>query len=209
MTNFKGHIYGLIAEIEAAERITKAKLSILSRDIMHYVLDTCDIDAVNRLVSVLTPRNRTAAIFFFTHFIPHQRENDEEGNFVRFGKKLQNEDRYQDKAALIAEFLAIEDQDIWTWSRDNIEEQVKPKDFSGPITRAITNALKGDDKTGSDPLSRESIMLAVYAGGITLEDMFDMVTKLEEQMVKEEEAAKQQLAEAEALAAAVEEQVAA
>ena len=97
-------IYGLIDEIAAAEKITRKKLSILSRDILLYVMESHDIDSVNRLLGVLTPMNKRAAILYFGHFLPWTQEKDKQDVFQRFGKMVKGERKVKAKADAITEW---------------------------------------------------------------------------------------------------------
>lgn len=170
-SNIKGHIYGLIDEIKAAEKITKAKLSILSRDILSYVMDTDDIAAVNRLLGVLTPVNKRVATLFFQHFMPWEQEKNADDVFQRFGKKLKADKKIKTKQDLITQFLADESNNIWTWAETNVEVEAKKKDFAGMITRTITQALKGDEKSDTPPIDPLQALDAVFAAGVDIEHM--------------------------------------
>ena len=190
MSNIQGHIYGLIAEIAAAEKITKVKLSILSRDILGYVMETDDIQSVNRLLEVLTPVNKRVAVLFFSHFLPWDAERTPEGAFVRFGKRSKGEKKLARSLKLIKEFLADVSNNIWTWADENVETDLKKKDFGGMIQRAVAKALEGDEKTDTPPLDREAILAAIFAGGVSIEDMMEAIdvqeSKIEAEMAAAE-----------------------
>lgn len=187
--NIKGHIYGLIAEIAAAEKITKAKLGLLSRDLLMYVPETHDIEAVNRLISVLTPVNKRVAIAFFTAMLPWEVEKDNDGVFQRFGKKTKSEKKEQRTTKKIAEFLADVDNNIWTWAENNIEVEVKQKDFAGLITKTLAKALAGDEKSNTPPLDPALAMQAVLASGIDIETILNVITQVELETEEQQQAA--------------------
>jgi hypothetical protein len=180
--NFKAHIYALIAEIGAAERITKAKLSVLSRDMLTYIVDSNDIDSANRLLAVLTPVNYRVAVEYFTHFLPWQTENDKDGKFLRFGKK------FIKKRDDIVEWLSVDTNDMWVWADTNIEIKPKQKDFAGMITRAVTQAINGDEKSDTPSLDKSAIISAVFAGGVSLEEMLEAMQVIEAEKDAEAEA---------------------
>lgn len=190
MSNIQGHIYGLIAEIAAAEKITKVKLSILSRDILGYVMDTDDIQSVNRLLEVLTPMNKRVAVLFFSHFLPWDAERTTDGAFIRFGKRTKGEKKLTRSMKLIKEFLADVSNNIWTWADENVETDLKKKDFGGMIQRAVSKALEGDEKTDTPPLARDAILAAIFAGGVSIEDMMEAIdvqeSKIEAEMAAAE-----------------------
>lgn len=164
--NIKAHIYGLIKEVAAAEKITKAKLGVLSRDILTYVMDTNDIMSVNSLIAVLTPANRMASIAYFEHFLPWEVERDGEKRFVRFGKKLKGTKPVKAQAAINL-WLSDEGNNIWNWVDDNLEMK-KKIDFNSRVVNAINKALAGDlDKSGTDPLTPAQVVAAIFESDLS------------------------------------------
>lgn len=123
-------INGKITKIRNAEKVTKAVLGELSRELLEYVQETGDIQPVNKLVAVLTPMNKRTAILFFTHFLPY---NTEEGTFT---KKKRN-----GTFDLANEFLATEDT-IWDWAADNIKVEQKEIDWAQRLTKDMTKAIE-------------------------------------------------------------------
>ena len=188
MSNIRGHIYGLIAEIQAAEKITKVKLGVLSRDLLMYVPESDDIAAVNRLFEVLTPVNKRVAIEFFTHFLPWDAERDTDKNFIRFGGKTKGEKKRSRSAKNIKEFLADEKNNIWTWAETEIQVEKKKKDFAGMITRQVTKALEGDEASDTPAISASDVLSAVFAGGVSLEAFLEAAEAIETQQQAELEA---------------------
>lgn len=162
-------VYARLEAIAQAEKITRTELGHLSRELLIYTMDTQDIDIVNRLIGVLTPVNRKVAILYFQHFLPWVTEQDKDGTFNRFGKKMQGDKKIIKRQDAITAWLLDEANNIWTWADDNVE--VKQKDFKATIARAIKKALEGDDKSGTAPLSRDDIMAAIFDGGISIDDM--------------------------------------
>ena len=188
MSNIRGHIYGLIAEIQAAEKITKVKLGVLSRDLLMYVPESDDIEAVNRLFEVLTPVNKSVAIEFFTHFLPWDAERDTGKNFIRFGGKTKGEKKRSRSVKNIKEFLADEKNNIWTWAETEIQVEKKKKDFAGMITRQVTKALEGDEASDTPAISAADVLSAVFAGGVSLEAFLEAAEAIETQQQAELEA---------------------
>lgn len=175
MNNHRLHnvVYARLDAIAAAEKITRAELGGLSRELLIYIPDTQDIDILNRLIGVLTAVNSKVAVEYFKHFLPWQVEQDKDGNFLRFGKKMQGEKKLAKKLEAITEWLKDESNNIWTWADVNIE--IKKKDFKAGIARAIKSALKGDDKSETPALSKAEIMSAIFDGGVTLDDMLSVI----------------------------------
>jgi len=178
----------VMARFEAianAEKITRVELAALSRDLLVYVPDTQNIEIVNRLLIILTPVNRRAAILYFGHFLPWEKENDKDGVFQRFGKKMLGEKKLAKKTAAIAEWLHDEANTIWTWAEDNIQMD-KKKDFKAVIARAVKQALAGDDKSETPALDPMDIMAAVFEGGMTLDAMLAAVEKRQAELAAAE-----------------------
>lgn len=160
-------VYAAIEAVAAAERITKVKLAELSRDLLMYVPETNDIEAVNRLISVLTPMNKATAILYFTHFLPWEVENVDD-KFHRFSTKLKKEKALAKKMAAISEWLADEQNTIWSWADANVQLQ-KKKDFAGQIKKAIEKALAGDEKSDTPALTMDQVVNAIFETEISLD----------------------------------------
>ena len=178
MDNVRGHIFGLIAELAASEKVTKVKLGQLSRELMVYVMESRDISAANRLLDVLSPVNKKAAIVFFTHFLPWTPELGEDKSFLHFGKMMKGQKAVDKRMQLMINFIADEDNTIWTWAKDNIQLEAKPKDFFKSVSGAVERALKGDDAT--PPLAREEVVKALFAAGMTIDDLLEAMTTPED-----------------------------
>lgn len=147
-----------IATLAKAEKVTKATLAELSRDLLDYVLvqGFHDIAAVNRLLDVLTPMNKETARLFFLHFLPHN-WNEDTNSFGGLNKKAKEK-----KLELTGKFLADETNTIWTWAADNIKVEAKEVDYLGKVTKAISQAIdKGH-------VSQLELVKAVLAGGVEL-----------------------------------------
>lgn len=189
MSNLKTVVYQRLDAIAAAEKITRVELSALSRELLIYVPETNDIDIVNRLIGVLTRMNERTAVLYFGHFLPWVQEKDTQGNFTRFGKKMEGDKKVAKRMALIADWLKDEANDIWSWSDANIE--LKQRDLVSPIGRAINKALEGDEKTDTPPVSALDVVAAIFGSKLT---MSDLIAGLERMRVAEEEALAQEQA---------------
>jgi hypothetical protein len=170
----KAALYARIDAIASAEKITKHELAAFSRESLMYVVDTNDIGAINRLLDVLTPMNRLSAIAFFGHFLPWEKETDNNDVFQRFGSKYSQDKKFARKVALITEWLKDVDATIWTWAAANLDLYTK-KNWAANISKAVEKALKGEDNDRgvSAPISMGDVMAAVMAGGISIEDMLE------------------------------------
>lgn len=162
-----------IDKLAASEKVTKAELSALSRELLFYVLtgheDTpasYDVQAVNRLLGVLTPMNQRTSVLFFAHFLPFAFDENE----LKFGKLQQKKkDKFIQQAR---EFLEDETNDIWAWAARNVKVEKKPVDWSKKISSDIQKALNAE---GDDALTAKEVMVAVLAGGIGVDDLTDML----------------------------------
>lgn len=188
--NMKAHIYGLINEIAAAEKITRAKLAILSRDLLTYVMDTKDVDALNRLCQVLTPMNRKLAFLYFAEFLPWKVEEDEKGDPTRFGKMIEGKKKIDRINERRANWLADENNNIWLWGKENTDLK-KKKNFVGMIEKAIEKALKGDEETDTPALTQAEVVATVIKAGVDIDTLLEGV----EVKMKEQEEAEQLMAE--------------
>jgi hypothetical protein len=172
-------VYARLDAIANAEKITRAELAALSREALSYVMDTHDIDLVNRLIGVLTPVNRKVAILFFTHFLPWSVEKQDD-KFSRFGKMSDKTKQVKKATESIADFLSDESNTIWTWADDHIEVEQKAIDLGGRLEKALDDAINGvdTDKQHGDAVSKADILKLVMKH-ITSEEMMDTLASLE------------------------------
>lgn len=147
-----------ITQVKDAEKITKAVLGELSRELLEYVLETSDVRPVNRLLGqdgnqwILTPINFRVAVQYFSHFLPWKSNYDEVKEYavkgtgqrigLRFTKKSPK--KFDKGVEEIAAWLADENNNIWVWS-DNVVMDAKPKDYLGEVQKAFAKAMdKGE-----------------------------------------------------------------
>lgn len=176
INELKNSVYKRLDTIAAAEKITKKEMVPMADELLVYVPTTKDIDVVNRLLGVLTPANRKFARIFFQHFLPWEVEKDAKGNFVRFGKKTKKEKVLARKEGLIAEFLADDEKTFWTWVDENVE--VSKKNYGARISNTVKAALKGDEKSGTEPLTAHEVLVAVMDGGVKMVDLLKEVSEV-------------------------------
>lgn len=191
------NLMSTIANVAKAERITKAGLSLLSRDILSYMLESEDVRPVNTLLGlddhgkyVLTPMNWRIAVQYFAHFIPWTSNYEEE--VKKFAVKGQGErvplvfnkksgKRFDKGVERINAWLEDENNDIWVWS-NNATVEAKPVDYAKKIQQAISSAL--DEDKGNMKLS--DVMAAI----VELEEInvHDLMAAMEAMTVPEAEA---------------------
>ena len=183
-----------IIELAAAERITKRVLAEVSRDTLEYMLETEDVRPINALLGksedgkfILTAANWRITCMYMNHFVPFT------SNYKDISDRGVNSGRRQDALVFakkskkkwgkcrqaITEWLADENNNIWTWQADNVTMD-KPKDYAGDITKVVTKALSGDDDNA--PLDITQVLDAVLdADGITAEHLMQALFAKEEQ----------------------------
>jgi hypothetical protein len=195
-TDLKARIDGRIDKLTASEKTTREELSGVSREVLEYLVlnGSTDIGTVNRLLSVLTPRNKIACTFFFDHFLPWKLDK----KTGTFGGMINNKAKRDKCFDMVKEFLAEPGNDVWSWSRDNIEEQKKDFDLASNVTKAVTLALNGKDESNkmnaADPISPIEIMSAVLRAGISLDDAMTAINNMPDPAVEEDNKATEEQA---------------
>lgn len=170
-------INGRIERLGNAERVTKAELSALSRELLEYVLidNTGDIDAVNRMIAVLTPMNKRTAALYFPNFLPYA--YDEES--FTFGKKVKK--AFDKKLEAAKLWLSVDTNDIWAWAEANIEMKKKAPKYLEQITKNIERGL-ADEEYGVTVLE---VMQAVLAAeGLTAADVLASLNLMSDRAVE-------------------------
>ena len=167
----------LIDQIATSEKQTRADLKEFSRSVLPYVMDTDDIEVVNRLVGILTVNNAAKFIDYANHFLPWVSEKDEDKKHVRFGK-MQASHIVVKAQKKQTEFLLVADNNFWTWAQAGATPKVK--DFAELLKKLVEKSAKGDDNTA--PLTHEQILAAVFSGSNFSID--DMLKAVEDQKTK-------------------------
>ena len=161
----------ILASLAASEKITKATLQTLSRDLLA-LLHTKnpkqgDIGYINRVTNVLTPVNRKVFVMFcreFTGFIC-----DKTGQV--FLKKSQK--HYDDVAIKALVWLDDPMNNIWSWAERNIE--IQPKEFSLEMVKKQTESmLKKAEKAG---FTQADVLASMFEAGFTLDALVVMLEK--------------------------------
>lgn len=162
-----------INTITAAERVTKAELGLLSREVLSYILESEDVRPVNMLLGkdeegkfVLTVNNRRVAGLYFQEFVPFTSE-EKDGVLVFLKKKAKVFEKY---TAAINNFLGEGSNDIWTWAETNVEVQAKPKFYAEKITKLIQKSLEDE----AEGISKVDVMKAVLDAGLSIEDLLEI-----------------------------------
>lgn len=161
----------VLDSLQQSEKITKATLLTLSRDLL-LLLHTQntkqgDIGYINRVINVLTPVNRRAFLAFckeFTGFIL----NEDGTMFLKKSKK-----HYEEVAERAIEWLNDPHNNIWTWSETRLTVEAVPTPFNAEYVKKQTAALlKKADKAG---MSQAELMGAIFDAGFTIDSIMLML----------------------------------
>lgn len=165
-----------IIALLASEKVTKSELSVVSRDLLEYLVmnGSTDIGAVNRLMAVLTPMNRRTSVLFFGHFLPWKYDVETESftSMVKGDKKLAK------AFEKVKSFLSEKTNDIWTWAEANIQIEAKPKNYTALLTALVSKAMADEQKNESIALSAAEVLKAVMVGGISSDELMAMVDEV-------------------------------
>lgn len=155
-----------IVAIGNGEQSFKKEMGEVSRDLLTYVSETGDIDAVNRLIDVLTPINRERARTYFTNFLPYTVEKG-----GRYGSKSKNKNLVEKKEKLCAEFLKAPQHNIWTWlvEKQGAPAVARPKEYEKKISQLVKRALT--DKDEKERVEPAAVLRAIINGGVKLSDI--------------------------------------
>lgn len=154
-----------IATISAGERTFKTEMGLMSRELLTYINENGDIDAVNRLLGVLSPANKEKTKAFFSHHLPYSYNVKSQ----RFDGKSKNKDVVAKKAKEMTAFLADVDNTIWTWLADQVKAEpvAKPKEYEKKIEALVKKAL--EDKDENIPVG--AVIRAIIKGGASLAEI--------------------------------------
>lgn len=165
-----------IAEIRAAEAISKKEIADFSRECLQYLAESRDVRPINLLLgndeqgkSNLSPANRRMANRFFEEFVPFKRAGDLDGIIVFTEIKPKSFDKGVIK---INDFLADADNNLWTWQRDNVKLESKDVDYSARLTKATKSAIEKGKISPLDALK------AVIAGGVSVDALLALVDEV-------------------------------
>jgi hypothetical protein len=176
-----------IGKIGNGERTFREEMSHISRELLTYIRDNGDIDAVNRLLGVLTPKNKENARKYFINFLPYQWNRQED----RFGGKSKNKDIVAKKNKAIEAFLADENNNLFSWAgRTQQPRETKAKDYVKEVSNVVDKALS-DDKGGLDvkTVLKSVLKTAIADEKMKLSDIFDMVNSVVAEIEAEAKAA--------------------
>ena len=167
-----------IKALQESERITKDALRSLSREclmLVHYESNKQgDISPVNQVLNVLTPINKKAWLLFMQEFTGFHFDEKEQA----FSKKDKTKDGvstvYDTKCAKACDLLDDPHFNLWTWAERELK--VEKKTFKlETIGKDVKKALAAKNDEDQPLYSKADILKAVLDGGITTDDLIELL----------------------------------
>lgn len=165
---FNAYFDGKLGELAGAEKITKAVLLDLSRQVLSAHHETEDIGYINRLLVVLTPMNRKVANLYFSEFSGFNFSAKSE----EFGKK--DKKNYESAKERAITFLDDPLNNIWTWAARNVEVEAKEFDEER-LKKNMEAILKKADKAD---IPQATVLKALLAGGLSIDTLMQVMDEL-------------------------------
>ena len=171
------------ARLARIENLSKATLSVLSRDLLLFYLNgSKDIGKTNRVLLACTPRNGEMSAIFFSHFLPWKYDEKKKGFTTMKGDK-----KVKECFEAIEEFLADPAADVWTWAEaQGLKVGKDPAPFADRIRDLVKQALNGTNR--QEAIGPADIIKAVMAAGISVDDAMSAMAASEEQVEEAEQA---------------------
>lgn len=140
-----------IARIETLaelERVTKSEIAVLANEAVAYLWNHGTIDIVNRLVSAITPANRTAVVLLVkevTSFSYDQKEK----RFTGLSSHAKSEK--EDKLAKLNKYMTIYQGNIWVWFETTKEKKIVEFKFNEQaLVKQLAGWLASKGEFGTD-----------------------------------------------------------
>lgn len=155
-----------IAQLVEAEKITKAVLRDLSRDVLEAHHHTEDVRYINEVVAALTPVNKKVAILFFTEFSGFR---EEKGIFTKKDKS-----KYEKAHAAYVAFMEDPNNNIWSWAEKEIDVAQKEFDIN-MVTKTIERFNKKANDAG---MTQADVLRAVFKAGFDMEALLEVMNEV-------------------------------
>lgn len=140
-----------IARIETLaelERVTKSEIAVLANEAVAYLWNHGTIDIVNRLVSAITPANRTAVVLLVkevTSFSYDQKEK----RFTGLSSHAKSEK--EDKLDKLAKYMTTYQGNIWVWFETTKEKKIVEFKFNEQaLVKQLAGWLASKGEFGTD-----------------------------------------------------------
>ena len=155
---FEGKFNAGIKVLAKGENEVRAQLNVLSRTVLEAVHATENIGYVNKLIEVLTPINRKAAVVFFKHFAGFHYD-DATHAFTKKSKK-----RYDQAQKDTLAFLEDPNNNLFSWANRHVQVEQKPFDpllFKQKARKTFQRTLQEARDHG---LSQSELFLELFKG---------------------------------------------
>lgn len=140
-----------IARIETLaelERVTKSEIAVLANEAVAYLWNHGTIDIVNRLVSAITPANRTAVVLLVkevTSFSYDQKEK----RFTSLSSHAKSEK--EDKLEKLSKYMTTYQGNIWVWFETTKEKKIVEFKFNEQaLVKQLAGWLASKGEFGTD-----------------------------------------------------------
>lgn len=166
----------LLKVVAENERITKDSLRSMSRELLmliHYEHNRKgDIQPVNRLLKVLSPANKKMCILFFQEFSGFL-FSEKEGEFIKKDKA-----QYDAKASDAIHRLDDPHFNAWSWFEANVKMEKKAFKLE-TLGKDVKKAMEAKDEEGNNLYSKVDIVQAVLSGGMSIDDLIDVLQAMD------------------------------
>ena len=163
---FEAKLASNIDELTKAEKITKAIVRELSREILEAFHITEDVAYINAIIGALTPVNKRVAILFFTEF----------SGFRVDGGVFTKKDKSKYQKAKDAALAALEDPNFNLWSWAEKEVDIEPKAFDiNMVTKQVERMTKKATDAG---LTQADVLRAVFKAGFDMEALLTVMNEV-------------------------------
>lgn len=169
-----------ITTIAGSEKITKAEMKDIALELLQYVPATGDIGMVNRLLDVLTPKNRAYAVIFYRSMLEWNYDNEK----ACFTDKVNSSStKTLEKIAKARSTFLNDEGDYWVWLEENTEPaQKKAPDYHKSIQQVVKRALS-DEEHG---ISSLDILRDVIQGGVSITSLIALADEQNKKAEAEE-----------------------
>lgn len=140
-----------IARIETLaelERVTKSEIAVLANEAVAYLWNHGTIDIVNRLISAITPANRTAVVLLVkevTSFSYDQKEK----RFTGLSSHAKSEK--EDKLEKLSKYMTTYQGNIWVWFETTKEKKIVEFKFNEQaLVKQLAGWLASKGEFGTD-----------------------------------------------------------
>lgn len=164
--------------ILAADGTLASKLAPWSRDVLTYVMDSGDIDMVQRMIDGLSPVYAKQACSYFPRFLPWEWDKDAR----KFGKK--DTKKVKAKTAALEKFLADPANNMISLAKQAKSEADKTKNpkHAEKLGKLLEKGLK--EENPEFRLTTAEIFSTLKSTGVSWDELLPMVFEMASDDVK-------------------------